>query len=129
MAAKTGNSNKALIPIIGVGAALAIAAVAWALLGGGESDEPVITPAPPGRVTSQEQVQDKPEPTKPRGDRVGRRTVESPEDGRGRTTPRMDSRSARDKDNKNERRTKKKKPPAKKKKSEPPRGFREPGIG
>ncbi len=116
MAAKTGGSNKALIPIIGVVAAVGIAAVAWALLGGGESDEPVINPAPAGRAASQRQVEEKAEPTKPRQERAGRRTVEAPEERRGRATSRMERSSSKDKgkDKKRGRSKKNKKKPEKK---------------
>ncbi|MCP4245570.1 MAG: hypothetical protein GY778_00835 [bacterium] len=128
MAAKSGSSNKALIPLLVVGAVVVVGAGAWVLMSGDEEPE---TPAvrPPVRAVSEPApVEPKAAAPKPRSrERTRERTDTAADDSGRRATPTPTKKA----DDESSKRDKKKKPKKKKpaKKKTPPSAFREPGIG
>ena len=129
MAAKSGSSNKALVPLLVVGAVVAVGAGAWALMSGDEEPETTtVTQTVPAiaQPDRAETTAAAPKPTR-RSDRTRVREDDRSDDSRKRAAPTPTKR-----DDENSKKSSKKKGSKKKKtatKKVPPSTFREPGIG
>ncbi|MCP4245568.1 MAG: hypothetical protein GY778_00825 [bacterium] len=121
MAVKSGSSNKALVPLLVVGAVVVVGAGAWALMSGGDEPEAASPVMPPAKTVNQpnapppEAAAPKPTRSQGRQRRVRDDADAGRDDSRERAAPATKARPDDDsKKRKGKRKSPKKKAPVKK---------------